>query len=135
MTACTASFAHGSNDLANAIGPFSTIFFVWKNGVATKSSTPTDVWMLVFGSALLVIGLGTYGYNIMKVLGNRLTAMSPSRGFSMELGASITVLLASQCKLFFSVKFPVADDPFRRYPSLIHHVHRRCHNGCSAQYR
>lgn len=97
MTACTASFSHGSNDLANAIGPFSTIYFVWKNGRTTSSTTPTDVWMLVFGSACLVIGLGTYGYNIMKVLGNRLTAHSPSRGFSMELGASITVLLASQC--------------------------------------
>lgn len=45
---------------------------------------------------MIVIGLATYGYNIMRILGNRLTLMSPSRGFSMELGSSITVLLASQ---------------------------------------
>ena len=134
MTACTASFAHGSNDLANAIGPFSTIFFVWKNGVATKSSTPTDVWMLVFGSALLVLGLGTYGYNIMKVLGNRLTAMSPSRGFSMELGASITVLLASQCEfLLRSARNSLT--LFRRYPRFINNVHRRRNNGRSTLNR
>lgn len=52
--------------------------------------------MLAFGAGMLVIGLATYGYNIMSALGNRLTMHSPSRGFSMEFGAAITVLLASQ---------------------------------------
>jgi sodium-dependent phosphate transporter len=96
MTACTASFAHGSNDVSNAIGPFAAIYQVWNTGRASSSSTPTPTWMLAFGAGMIVVGLATYGYNIMAVLGNRLTMHSPSRGFSMELGASITVLLASQ---------------------------------------
>ncbi|ODO08395.1 solute carrier family 20 (sodium-dependent phosphate transporter) [Cryptococcus wingfieldii CBS 7118] len=96
MTACTNSFAHGSNDLANAVGPFAAIYYVWSEGVVTPTDTETPIWIFVGGGLMLVLGLATYGYNIMAVLGNRLTMHSPSRGFSMELGSSITVLLASQ---------------------------------------
>ncbi|WVQ77829.1 hypothetical protein IAR50_007522 [Cryptococcus sp. DSM 104548] len=96
MTACTNSFAHGSNDLANAVGPFAAIYYVWSEGVVTPAETETPVWIFVAGGLMLVLGLATFGYNIMAVLGNRLTMHSPSRGFSMELGSSITVLLASQ---------------------------------------
>ncbi|PVF99439.1 sodium:inorganic phosphate symporter [Serendipita vermifera] len=96
MTACTASFAHGSNDVANAIGPYSAIYAVWSSGKLVDSETPVPVWILAFGGAWIVIGLSTYGYNIMRVLGNRLTLQSPSRGYSMELGSAITVILASQ---------------------------------------
>ncbi|WRT66649.1 uncharacterized protein IL334_003608 [Kwoniella shivajii] len=96
LTACTNSFAHGSNDVANAIGPFSAIYYIWSNGVITPTNTPTPTWILAFGGIMIVIGLATYGYNIMSVLGNKLTMHSPSRGFSMEFGAAITVLLASQ---------------------------------------
>ncbi|BEJ16721.1 hypothetical protein CspHIS471_0601220 [Cutaneotrichosporon sp. HIS471] len=96
LTACTNSFAHGANDVANAVGPFSAVYYVWHNGVVTPKDTPTPTWVLAFGGAMIVIGLATYGYNMMSALGNRLTLMSPSRGFSMEFGAAITVLLASQ---------------------------------------
>ncbi|WWC69915.1 uncharacterized protein I206_103859 [Kwoniella pini CBS 10737] len=96
LTACTNSFAHGANDVANAVGPFSAIYYVWQNGKVTPSNTPTPTWILAFGGAMIVIGLATYGYNIMAILGNKLTMHSPSRGFSMEFGAAITVLLASQ---------------------------------------
>lgn len=96
MTACTASFAHGANDLSNAIGPFSVIYYTWKTGNLAGSKVPVEVWYLVYGAAALVLGLATYGYNIMAVLGNRITLHSPSRGFTMELGAAITVILASQ---------------------------------------
>ncbi|PVG01655.1 sodium:inorganic phosphate symporter [Serendipita vermifera] len=96
MTACTASFAHGSNDVANAIGPYSAIYAVWKTGKVVGKESDVPVWILVFGGAWIVIGLSTYGYNIMRVLGNRLTLQSPSRGYSMELGSAITVILASQ---------------------------------------
>jgi sodium-dependent phosphate transporter len=95
MTACTASFAHGSNDVANAIGPFAAIYSAWSTGQASTKNTPTPVWILVYGAVMIVIGLATYGYNIMRVLGNKLTLHSPSRGFSMELGSTITILLAS----------------------------------------
>jgi len=96
MTACVASFAHGANDISNAIGPFSVIYHVWSSGTISGEKTPVPVWALAFGAGMLVIGLATYGYNIMKVMGNRITLMSPSRGFSMELGSSVTVILASQ---------------------------------------
>ncbi|KZV95716.1 putative Sodium:inorganic phosphate symporter [Exidia glandulosa HHB12029] len=96
MTACTASFAHGSNDVSNAIGPFAAIYEAWSTAQPLGKNTPVPVWILAFGGAMIVIGLATYGYNIMAILGNRLTLHSPSRGFSMELGAAITVILASQ---------------------------------------
>ncbi|KAG2004826.1 sodium:inorganic phosphate symporter [Coprinopsis cinerea AmutBmut pab1-1] len=96
MTACVASFGHGANDVSNSIGPFAVIYHVWATGQLSGDDTPVPIWSLVFGGAMLVIGLATYGYNVMKVLGNRITLMSPSRGFSMELAASITVILASQ---------------------------------------
>ena len=96
MTSCTASFAHGANDLSNAIGPFSVIYYTWKSGMPAGKSANVEIWMLCYGAATLVLGLATYGYNIMAVLGNRITLISPSRGFTMELGASITVILASQ---------------------------------------
>lgn len=96
MTACTQSFAHGSNDVANAIGPFAAIYYIWHTGLPTDKNTATPVWMLAFGGAMIVIGFATYGYNMIIALGNKITLHSPSRGFSMEFGASITVILASQ---------------------------------------
>jgi sodium-dependent phosphate transporter len=95
ITACTMSFAHGSNDISNAAGPLSTVYNVWKtNSVGSKSEVP--VWVLCFTAASLVLGCWTYGYNIMRNLGNRLTLQSPARGFSIELGAAVTVVMATQ---------------------------------------
>lgn len=96
MTACVNSFAHGANDVSNAVGPFAVIYHTWKTSEIAGKSAEVPVWQLVVFAATLVLGLATYGYNIMKVLGNRITLHSPSRGFSMELGAAITVILASQ---------------------------------------
>ncbi|KAG0128210.1 phosphate transporter [Tuber indicum] len=98
LTAATASFAHGANDVANATGPLATIYLVWHTGVANKKA-PVPVWVLAYGGAAIVIGLWTYGYNIMRNLGNRLTLQSPSRGFSMELGSAVTVVLATRLAL------------------------------------
>lgn len=95
MTACTASFAHGANDVSNAIGPLAVVYSVWSTSLFPGSKEPVPIWILALGGAAIVIGLGTYGWKLMSVLGNRLTMHSPSRGFSMELGASITVVLAS----------------------------------------
>lgn len=101
MTAATASFTHGANDIANAIGPYATIHQIWSEGALPKGGkADVPIWILVFGGACLVIGLWTYGYNIMKNLGNRLTLQSPSRGFSMELGSAITVILATRLSKF-----------------------------------
>ncbi|KAH2080943.1 phosphate-sensing transcription factor [Aspergillus fumigatus] len=98
MTASTASFTHGANDVSNAVGPYATIYYVWSTN-QLKSKSPVPYWILAFGGAAIVIGLWTYGYNIMRNLGNRITLHSPSRGFSMELGSAITVIMATKLKL------------------------------------
>ncbi|KAK3388674.1 phosphate transporter [Sordaria brevicollis] len=100
MTAAAASFTHGANDIANAIGPYATVFQIWKDGaLPATGKAEVPVWILIFGASCLVIGLWTYGYNIMRNLGNRITLQSPSRGFSMELGSAVTVILATRLKL------------------------------------
>ncbi|KAK9712069.1 hypothetical protein K7432_007393 [Basidiobolus ranarum] len=100
VTASMASFAHGSNDVANAVGPLSTVYHVWSTAVVDISGkTPVPLWVLAMGGVAIDIGLVTYGYNIMRTLGNKITYHSPTRGFSMELGSSLTVLTASKIGL------------------------------------
>ncbi|KIW41575.1 uncharacterized protein PV06_07124 [Exophiala oligosperma] len=98
LTASAASFVHGANDVSNAIGPYTSIYHIWRTN-ELGSKVPVPYWILVFGGAAIVIGLWTYGYNIMRNLGNRITLHSPSRGFSMELGAAVTVIMATRLKL------------------------------------
>lgn len=97
-TAMLMSVAHGANDISNAIGPFTTEYETWKSGV-TSASTPTPLWIKAVGGLGLGFGFWTFGYHIMRNLGNRITKHSPTRGYSMELGAAITVLLATQLNL------------------------------------
>ncbi|KAI5949227.1 PHO89 [Candida theae] len=95
ITACTMSFAHGANDIANATGPLATVYLVWTtNTTASKAEVP--VWVLCYAAAALTIGLWTYGYRIMANLGNKLILQSPARGFSIELGAAVTTVMATQ---------------------------------------
>ncbi|KIX00299.1 uncharacterized protein Z518_10438 [Rhinocladiella mackenziei CBS 650.93] len=92
------SIAHGSNDVANAVGPWAATYQTYRAGeVDTESDTP--VWFLVIAGFLLGAGFWFYGYHIIRALGNKITQMSPTRGFSCELGAAITVLLASRLSL------------------------------------
>ncbi|KAM0718668.1 hypothetical protein Q7P37_005739 [Cladosporium fusiforme] len=98
MTAATASFTHGANDVSNAMGPLSAIYQIWQTN-ETSSKSPVPIWVLVFGGAAISIGLWTYGYNLMRNLGNRITLHSPSRGFCMELGAALTVVMATRLAL------------------------------------
>ncbi|WWC93249.1 hypothetical protein V866_000082 [Kwoniella sp. B9012] len=99
LTACTASFAHGANDIGNSVGPWAVIYSAWNTGDAAQSKLPVPVWQLAVLSGMISIGLITYGYNIMKVMGNKITYHSPSRGCSMEMGAALTVLIFSQYSL------------------------------------
>lgn len=95
ITACTMSFAHGANDISNATGPLATVYLVWTtNTTAKKADVP--IWILAYAAAALVIGVWTFGYNIMRTLGNKLILQSPSRGFSIELGAALTTVIATQ---------------------------------------
>jgi phosphate/sulfate permease len=92
------SIAHGSNDIANALGPIAASYETYRLGeVATENNTP--VWLIVIGGLMLGTSFWFYGYHIMRALGNKITQMSPSRGYSIEIGAAITVLLASRLGL------------------------------------
>jgi PiT family inorganic phosphate transporter len=95
FTACAMAFAHGSNDVANAIGPLAAIVSVVQSGgeVASKSVLPP--WILLIGASGIVIGLGTLGYRVMMTVGTAITELTPSRGFAAELAAAGTVVIAS----------------------------------------
>ncbi len=94
FTACAMAFAHGSNDVANAVGPMAAAIATIKSGAVTaKSSMPA--WILLVGGVGIVIGLVTYGYKVMATIGTKITELTPSRGFAATLGASATVVLAS----------------------------------------
>lgn len=94
FTACSMAFAHGSNDVANAVGPLAAIVGVLKTGtVAAKSVMPA--WILLIGGGGIMLGLATYGYRVMATIGTKITVLTPSRGFAAELGAAATVVMAS----------------------------------------
>ncbi|KAG2484956.1 hypothetical protein HYH03_016254 [Edaphochlamys debaryana] len=94
FSACAVAFAHGANDVANAVGPFTGIWFVYRNWYVS-SNGDTPFWVLAMGGAGIVIGLATYGYNIMRTLGVGLAKMTPSRGYCAEIATSFAVSLAS----------------------------------------
>lgn len=98
MSAILMSIAHGSNDIANAVGPVAAVYATYNSGeVNTKS--PTPVWLLVIGGLMLGLGFWFMGYHIIRALGNKITQMSPTRGYAIELGAATTVLMASRLGL------------------------------------
>ncbi|ORZ01047.1 phosphate-repressible phosphate permease [Syncephalastrum racemosum] len=98
ITALVFSFAHGSNDVANAVGPLSAVFSIWESG-QVSSKVPVPIWVLAYGGIALDIGLSTMGYHVMRRMGNNITLFSPTRGFSTELGAAVTILTCSQLGL------------------------------------
>jgi len=99
FTAMAMAFAHGSNDVANAIGPLAAIVGVVQSGgeVAQKSALP--LWVLLLGGGGIVVGLATYGFKVMGTIGRKITELTPSRGFAAELGAATTVVFASSSGL------------------------------------
>jgi PiT family inorganic phosphate transporter len=94
FTACAMAFAHGSNDVANAVGPLAAVVGVLKTGTVTAKTT-MPAWILLLGGAGIVVGLATYGFKVMATIGQRITELTPSRGFAAELGAATTVVFAS----------------------------------------
>ena len=95
FTACAMAFAHGSNDVANAIGPLAAIVSVVQSGgeIAAKSILPP--WILLIGASGIVIGLAMLGFRVMMTVGRAITELTPSRGFAAELAAAGTVVIAS----------------------------------------
>lgn len=94
FTACLNSFAHGANDVSNTIAPLSAIIHIYRDGVV-ESKSEVQKWVLAYGGTAIVLGLLLYGYKVIKSIGYKLTLMTPSRGFSAELAASMVVVTAS----------------------------------------
>ena len=95
FTACAMAFAHGSNDVANAVGPLAAIANVVQSGgqIAAKSTMPA--WILLLGGVGIILGLAMLGYKVIETVGRNITELTPSRGFAAELAAATTVVLAS----------------------------------------
>ena len=94
VTACGMAFAHGSNDVANAIGPLAAIIGTATTGeIASESALP--IWVLMLGGGGIVIGLATFGRHVIATVGKKITQLTPSRGFAAELAAATTIVIAS----------------------------------------
>jgi PiT family inorganic phosphate transporter len=95
LTACAVAFAHGSNDVANSIGPLAAISSA-VSGSELSSKAPVAPGMLAIGGVGIVVGLATWGYRVMETVGKRITELTPSRGFAAELAAATTIVIASR---------------------------------------
>jgi PiT family inorganic phosphate transporter len=96
FTACAMAFAHGSNDVANGIGPLAAVFALVRSGGDLAQSSPLPIWVLVLGGGGIVLGLATYGYRVMQTIGTKITELTPSSGFCATMAAAATVVLASR---------------------------------------
>jgi len=96
LSACFVAFAHGANDVGNAIAPLAAIVFVQQTGSVPLGNFQTPLWVLLLGGAGIVAGLAIWGKKVIATIGEGLVTLQPSGGFCAQLGAAITVLLASQ---------------------------------------
>ncbi|XP_048835949.1 sodium-dependent phosphate transporter 1-B-like [Brienomyrus brachyistius] len=98
LTACFGSFAHGGNDVSNAIGPLVALWLVFFTG-NVASNAPTPIWLLLFGGVGICAGLWVWGRRVIQTMGKDLTPITPSSGFSIELASAVTVVVASNIGL------------------------------------
>lgn len=94
VTACGMAFAHGSNDVANAIGPVAAVISVASTG-SISAQSGLSIWVLLIGGGGIVVGLATYGRHVIATVGKKITQLTPSRGFAAELAAATTIVIAS----------------------------------------
>ncbi len=95
LSACFVAFAHGANDVANAVGPIAAVLDILKNGLVLGTST-VPPWLLGLGGIGIVIGLATWGWRVIETVGKKITELTPTRGFCAEFGAATTILIASK---------------------------------------
>ena len=95
FTACSMAFAHGSNDVANAIGPLAAVNSIVQSGGMFETESALPMWILLLGGFGIVSGLAMWGYRVMATIGRNITELTPSRGFAAELAAATTVVIAS----------------------------------------
>jgi phosphate/sulfate permease len=97
LSASMVAFAHGANDVANAIGPMSAIISVaLAGGESIAAKAPVQLWVLALGGIGIAVGLATWGWRVMETIGHKITHLTPTRGFSAEIGAATTIALASK---------------------------------------
>lgn len=99
FTACSMAFAHGSNDVANAVGPLAAINSVIESGGQIGAQSAMPNWILLLGGGGIVAGLALYGYRVIRTIGTHITELTPSSGFAAELAAATTVVIASGLSL------------------------------------
>lgn len=99
FTACAMAFAHGSNDVANAVGPLAAVVGIVESGGQVAQNSAMPVWILLLGGVGIVIGLITYGHKVIATIGSNITELTPSRGFAATLAAATTVVIASSTGL------------------------------------
>ena len=95
FTACSMAFAHGSNDVANAIGPLAAVNGIIESGGDVVQTAKIPSWILLLGGAGIVSGLALYGYRVMRTIGTNITELTPSSGFAATQAAAMTVVIAS----------------------------------------
>jgi len=95
FTACCMAFAHGSNDVANAIGPLAAVVGIIQSGGQILDKVALDWWILPLGAIGIVLGLATLGAKVIRTIGENITPLTPSRGFAAEIAAASTVVIAS----------------------------------------
>ena len=98
LSASFVAFAHGANDVANSVGPLAGIVSVLKTGTVINKS-PVPLWVLALGGVGIVVGLATWGWRVIETVGKKITELTPSRGFSAEFSAAITIVFASKLGL------------------------------------
>jgi len=98
ITSCTVAFAHGANDVANAIGPLAAVVEIVKNNTV-PGKVPVNIWFLVLGGLGIAVGLATFGYRVMRLVGTKVTKITPSRGVAADLSTMVTVLTCSRLGL------------------------------------
>jgi PiT family inorganic phosphate transporter len=99
FTSCAMAFAHGSNDVANGIGPLAAVVGLVKSGGEVAQTAQMPLWILALGGFGIVIGLATLGYRVMRTIGSEITYLTPTRGYCATLAAASTVVLASKTGL------------------------------------
>ncbi|MBT3308983.1 MAG: inorganic phosphate transporter [Gammaproteobacteria bacterium] len=99
FAACAMAFAHGSNDVANGIGPLAAVVSIVNSGGEVMQKAGLPVWILLLGGVGIVVGLATMGYKVMRTIGNDITELTPTRAYAATLAAAITVVLASRTGL------------------------------------
>ncbi|XP_066926017.1 sodium-dependent phosphate transporter 1-B-like isoform X2 [Clytia hemisphaerica] len=94
LTAAFGAFAHGGNDVSNAIGPVISLWLIYRTG-EVQSTAQTPIWILIYGGVGIIVGLSVWGRRVIKTIGENLSPITPSSGFAIEIGSALTVLLAS----------------------------------------